>query len=85
MNEDVETSRELGSLTNYPPLRGMDPEEKHAFVLRVVEVGIDNAVGKDRALIEQARRSRTEVDTALQRHSPTPRGSRVSPTPPGEC
>ena len=64
MNEDVETSRELGSLTNYPPILGMDPQEKHAFVLRVVEVGIDNAVGKDRALIQQARHNRSKAGAA---------------------
>ena len=65
MNEDVETSRELGSLTNYPPLRGMDPEEKHAFVLRVVAIGINNAIGQDRALIQQARHNRSNAEAAF--------------------
>ena len=61
----METSRELGSLTNYQPIRGMDPQEKHAFVLRVAEVGINNTVGKDRALIQQARRNRTTAEAVF--------------------
>ena len=62
---DVETSRELGSLTGYPPLLSMPPEEKAAFVLRVAAVGIKNAVGKDRALLRQALRNRAKVDATL--------------------
>ena len=62
---DVETSRELGSLTGYPPLLSMPPEEEAAFVLRVAAVGIKNAVGKDRALLRQALRNRAKVDATL--------------------
>lgn len=62
---DVETSRELGSLTGYPPIRNMDPDEKAAFVLRVVAVGIKNATGDDRALLQQARRNRTRAEAAI--------------------
>ena len=61
---DVETSRELGSLTNFSPIRDMDPEEKHAFVLRVAAVGIGNTTGGDRALIRAARRDRAKVGAA---------------------
>ena len=62
---DAETSRELSSLTGYPPIRGMDPDEKAAFVLRVAAVGIKNATGKDRALLQQARRNRTRAEAAV--------------------
>ena len=62
---DVETSRELGSLTGYPPLLSMPPEEKAAFVMRVAAAGIKNAVGQDRALLRQARRNRAKVDATL--------------------
>ena len=62
---DAETSRELGSLTGYPPLLSMPPEEKAAFVMRVAAVGIKNATGKDRALLQQARRNRTRAEAAV--------------------
>ena len=43
----------------------MPPEEKAAFVLRVAAAGIKNATGKDRALLQQARRNRTRAEAAV--------------------
>jgi len=62
---DVETSRELGSLTGYPPIRDMDPDDKAAFVLRVAAAGIRNVTGKDYALLRRARRNRTRAEAAV--------------------
>ena len=62
---DVETSRELGSLTGYPPIRDMDPDDKAAFVLRVAAAGIRNVTGKDSALLRRARRNRTRAEAAV--------------------
>lgn len=62
---DVKTSRELGSLTGYPPIRDMDPDEKAALVRRVAAVGITNTTGKDHALLRRARRNRTRAEATF--------------------